>query len=98
MQGIELERYIPGFWSLQIIRVRRRDSERIVSIRAQVDIVRHSNTLLQNEIVLLRVHGCDGILRDISFFSTLTLNNNCVIAFIIIKVLACNLIMINNDT
>lgn len=43
------------------------------------------------------MHGCNREFGNISFLSTLTLNNNCIIALIIIVFLACILIMINND-
>ena len=43
------------------------------------------------------MHGSDRILSNVSLFPSLTLNYYCIIAFIIIKILARVFVMINND-
>ena len=52
---------------------------------------------MQDEIVLLRVHRGYGKLRDVSFLSPLTLHNDGVEALIVVEILACILIVVNND-
>jgi hypothetical protein len=52
---------------------------------------------LQDEIVLLRVHGGNGKLRDVSFLSPLTLHNDGIETLIVVEILTCVLIMVNND-
>ena len=43
------------------------------------------------------MHGSDRILSNVSLFPSLTLNYYCIIAFIIIKILARVFVVINND-
>ena len=52
---------------------------------------------MQDEIVLLRVHGGNGKLRDVSFLSPLTLHNDGIEALIVVEILTCVLIVVNND-
>ena len=52
---------------------------------------------MQDEIVLLRVHGGNGKLRDVSFLSPLTLHNYGIEALIVVEILTGVLIVVNND-
>jgi hypothetical protein len=52
---------------------------------------------LQDEIILLRVHSGYRKLRDVSFLSPLTLHNDGIEALIVVEILACVLIVVNND-
>lgn len=52
---------------------------------------------MQDEIVLLRMHGGNGKLRDVSFLSPLTLHNDGIEALIVVEILTGVLIVVNND-
>ena len=97
MHWVELEGNILCLGCLCLIGARRRNCERIVSICTHTDVIWNCNTFLQNIIILLWMHGGDWILSYVSLFSSLALYYNCVIAFVIVNVLARVFVMINND-
>ena len=95
---VELERDIGGLGRALIFKTWRRDGEGVVSVGAHTYIVGDSDTLLEDIVVLLRVHGSDRELSEISILATLTLDYHSVVAFTAVKVLAGIFIMINNNT